>query len=184
MNYRGKTLLTGERWVGRKEAALLPRLKKLLVELMDSKKGMRRNFPLIKVKRSGCWEWGGVVTQFGYCQMSFNGRSWLVHKFMYERLVREVHLPLCLDHLCRNRKCCNPLHLEEVTLGENVRRGNGVCGRNFRKTHCPKGHPLYGENLYETKEGYRHCKECGRNVCREWARIRNGYYKRHRRTHA
>jgi hypothetical protein len=61
-----------------------------------------------------------------------------------------------IDHLCQNRWCVNPHHLEAVTLRENRRRGRGWAGVNARKTACPKGHPLDGVK----SDGRRYCKRC------------------------
>ena len=65
-----------------------------------------------------------------------------------------------LDHLCRNRKCVNPEHLEQVTHLENQIRGIGFIAKNIRKTHCDRGHPLNGNNLrmYKTRRVCRECK--------------------------
>jgi hypothetical protein len=67
---------------------------------------------------------------------------------------------LTLDHLCRVRHCVNPSHLEIITRGENVLRGISIPAKNAVKTHCLNGHPLFGPNLYERRDGYRNCKKC------------------------
>lgn len=68
---------------------------------------------------------------------------------------------LVIDHLCRNRGCVNPDHLEAVTQRENILRGEGLAAANARKTHCPKGHPYSGENLYVVpSSGRRQCRIC------------------------
>lgn len=85
---------------------------------------------------------------------------------------QEYENGLTIDHLCRNPLCVNPDHLEPVTNSENVRRaaaagayeGNGAHHR--AKTHCPKGHPYSGENLYRTPSGKRKCRECERATWR------------------
>jgi hypothetical protein len=74
---------------------------------------------------------------------------------------------MTIDHLCRRPLCCNPLHLEAVTMRENLMRGNGWSGRNARKTHCPQGHPYSPENT-SVRDGSRHCRTCHRE--RERAR--------------
>lgn len=67
---------------------------------------------------------------------------------------------LQLDHLCRNRLCVNPSHLEPVTCRENVLRGNGRCAANAKKTHCPRGHAYAGANLLIGTKGERCCRKC------------------------
>lgn len=80
---------------------------------------------LAQVERqaNGCWLWTGRITWSGYGWTGFEGRSRPAHRVIYEQLVWPVGPGLELDHLCRNRACCNPMHLEEVTHLENVRRG-------------------------------------------------------------
>jgi len=104
---------------------------------------------------NGCWVWQGRLNQNGYGTMGFRAASWLVHRVTYEVLAGHIPEGLVLDHLCRNRACCNPDHLEPVTVAENNRRGAGVS-----KTHCKNGHPLFGENLRITSKGGRSCRIC------------------------
>ena len=105
-----------------------------------------------KVERktiSDCWNWTGPIMPNGYAQFRTRnprGKQYS-HRFAYEFFFGAISKGLTLDHLCRNRRCCNPFHLEPVTIQENLRRGNGAGATNARKTHCNKGHPLSGDNV-------------------------------------
>jgi hypothetical protein len=114
---------------------------------------------------SGCWLWIGVAYTTGYgCTVKTVDRQRkyiLVHKYVFELLRHKVPSHLQIDHLCRNRICCNPDHLEPVTPRENYLRGFGVGAINARKTHCGKGHPLEGEHIYPGQRK-RRCIVCSR----------------------
>lgn len=111
---------------------------------------------------NGCFIFTGGKTSSGYGAVVLDSKKQkLVHRAMYELVVGKIPDGLTLDHLCRVRACCNPDHLEPVTMLENLRRGEGLVGINFRKTHCDRGHELSGENLYVTLDGKkRRCRTC------------------------
>lgn len=119
-------------------------------------------------KTSDCWVWTGAVNSRGYGSFGLQGSMRQAHRVAYELLVGPIPAGLVLDHLCRNRLCVRPEHLEVVTNRENVLRGVGACATNARKTRCVKGHPLVGENLSIEKGGGRRCVTCRREKARRW----------------
>lgn len=115
---------------------------------------------------NGCWVWTGCCDKNGYGKIRGPGgkRVEYVHRAVYEDVVGPIPEGLELDHLCRNRSCINPDHLEPVTRLENMRRAGptGVSRVNADKTECIRGHPLSGANLYVTPDGRRQCRICRR----------------------
>lgn len=73
-----------------------------------------------------CWIWRGWNSANGYGKVKIGGRAHMAHRAIYECLVGPIPAGRVLDHLCRNRACCNPAHMEPVTVRENTRRGNAV----------------------------------------------------------
>lgn len=107
-----------------------------------------------------CWDWNGELNHGGYGVMRYKGKKIISHRFSFELFNGEIKYGLEIDHLCRNRKCCNPKHLEQVTHKENVFRGIGLASINHSKTHCKHGHLLFGDNLYIYPNGDRACRIC------------------------
>ena len=117
----------------------------------------------IALTDSGCIEWIAGTQGEGYGQF-FRGRTVpgehgkiAAHRWSYEYHVGPIPAGMEIDHLCRNRLCVNPEHLEPVTSQENISRSHG----NGRKTHCPSGHPYSGDNL-RVYRGTRFCRACSR----------------------
>ena len=128
---------------------------------------IERFFTKIEVRESGCWQWMGTLFSTGYGEFWDGVRRLSAHRFAFAYF-QGCALPeyepksLQLDHLCRNRRCVNPNHLELVTPQENVLRGNGPASQNARKTHCLRGHPFDAQNTYILPDGRRACRICRR----------------------
>ena len=103
-----------------------------------------------------CWIWDGALSHNGYGRARVDGRMANVHRAAYEALVEPVPAGLQIDHLCFERRCYNPAHLEVVTPAENRRRSAA------RITSCPAGHLYDDENTYITAAGARSCRTCTR----------------------
>jgi len=109
-----------------------------------------------------CWEWIGAKNDKGYGSFWLGNINIKSHRFSYELYKGKIPEGLQIDHLCRNKSCCNPDHLEAVTARINTLRGNNMASLNSRKTHCPKGHEYNKKNTYLRKTGGRTCRECDR----------------------
>lgn len=115
-----------------------------------------------KIDASGvCWEWTGALNK-GYGVIGRGARGTgleQAHRAVWTLLVGPIPDGMTLDHLCRNRPCCMPDHLEPVTSVENVRRGYGPgSGHYVERTVCKNGHPWTPEVYWQ--KGYRLCKTC------------------------
>ncbi len=128
-----------------------------------------KNGPIHPTLGTPCWLWQGCLVK-GHGQMGVGKKRVYTHRLAYEELVGPIPAGLVLDHLCRTPQCCNPAHLEPVTVQVNTLRGTGNTARNAAKTHCQHGHPLKGDNLYRDKRGHRECVICKKALGR--ARVR------------
>ena len=114
------------------------------------------------VASDGCWLWNGTIRSDGYGQVGSRRRIHsLAHRVSYETHRGAIPDRLTLDHLCRNRRCINPEHLEPVSQAVNILRGNSLSALNARKNICRRGHPLSGDNVaYWGGRTSRRCRIC------------------------
>ncbi len=123
------------------------------------------------VNADGCWIWQSGLNPGGYGQFRFNGRQVGAHRAAYLMFRGPIAHGLDLDHLCRNRACVNPAHLEPVARSENLRRGE-VGQWNRATERCPKGHPYDEANTYHDPRGWRGCRMCRNEAARRYKRRR------------
>lgn len=135
----------------------------------EIKRGRPKKDPVERLRYviapDGCWNWSGCVGNQGYGQISVDGKQWRAHRLSFSLLVGPIPAGFQLDHLCRNRRCINPSHLQIVTTKQNVLRGRGLCAANSQKTHCPYGHPYDESNTvilknYRDRSFQRACRIC------------------------
>lgn len=108
-----------------------------------------------------CWPWNGAMKASGYGIF----RKVRVHRVAFTLLRGPIPVDKTIDHLCRNRRCVNPSHMEIVTMKENTLRGNGITAQQARQTHCKHGHEFTPENISYVKKG-RTCKQCRKDAGR------------------
>lgn len=122
----------------------------------------QRDFFLTKVeKTSTCWNWMKYKTQDGYGQSKWGDKLDYAHRIAYELFVGDIPKGMVIDHLCRNRGCVNPDHLEAVDVQTNILRGISPTAKLAKMTHCVNGHEFTPNNIYFSKLG-RNCRTCRR----------------------
>lgn len=126
-------------------------------------------------KGDGCWEWTAFRDRDGYGKFFTHkvkgyGVKEYAHRWAYARWVGEIPLAFEVDHLCRNRGCVRPSHLEGVPKRENILRSESLAALRARQTHCRNGHELTSANVRLSTRNQRRCRICNR----AYYRVRRG----------
>lgn len=127
-----------------------------------------------KVRKAGpadCWEWTAAKCINGYGQIRSDADRWPMlkaHRAAYEMLIGQIPDGLVIDHLCKNKSCVNPAHMEPVTNEENARRAMPL------KDFCVNGHPYSGKNIGKNGSNLRCCRACKRATYNRWYYERGG----------
>lgn len=139
---------------------IMPETEYLIIDHLPLKRIVHFFSQIMVNEATGCWNWIGPLRD-GYGLCKHQGRTEGIHRVLYAWAVGplprgfQARRYAQLDHICRNRQCCNPVHLELVSQRENVLRGTSPPAINVVKTHCDKGHPLR-----TAPRGKRYCGEC------------------------
>lgn len=124
-----------------------------------------------------CWAWTGrtIRTGYGLFLWTANGKrtGTTAHRYAFQLMHGALPKDVDLDHLCRNRACVNPAHLDPVSHTENVRRGRSGAF-NREKTHCVRGHAYSPENTRRNSKGGRVCRKCSAIHTVNWKRRKRG----------
>ena len=129
-----------------------------------------------RVDPSGCWIWTAQIDCDGYGQFRpYHRGKTKAHRWAYEYFVGPIPDGLVIDHTCRVRCCVNPQHMEPVTNGENVLRGESMVAHNARLTHCVNGHEFNDQNTRRAiryGRPVRKCRACARESARRQAQAK------------
>lgn len=129
----------------------------------------------VAYRPGNCWLWTGQrgSTKGTYGVFWLDSTQFMAHRLMYLLSVGDIQDGLQLDHLCRTPLCVNPLHLEPVTLKENVNRGNSPTMRWNRSGLCKRGHSQVGVE-------WRTCRRCSQAYQRNYDLTRRDKSRRKR----
>ena len=129
---------------------------------------LERFWDKVEVQPNDCWIWTAYKDRYGYGSFKLKGKPIGAHRLAYQINKGEIPIDREIDHLCRNRACVNPDHLETVTHKINLLRGSTISAINIKKTYCPKGHEYNQKNTHVWR-GHRFCRIC--DNMRHWRKL-------------
>ncbi len=136
-----------------------------------------RFFRKVRVEDGKCWEWTGCTRGLNgrlYGSFSSKNKIQVASRFSCTLFWGEIPKGYHVHHKCNNPICVNPDHLEAVepSYHSRVLTVNSISYKNAQRTHCIRGHPLFGDNLFTTKSGHRQCRACSKESRDEFRRKR------------
>lgn len=137
-----------------------------------------RGDPRYEVTENGCWTWLGAKNRKGYGHMQWNGEAGGAHRIFYKALRGPIPEGQQIHHVCRNKACVNPDHLQVVTPRQNTMLDDTPARRNAEKTHCKHGHEFTPENTIIRADG-RECRACRYRSNAEHNRRKRGWDSKH-----
>jgi len=124
---------------------------------------MRRLLANIRQSPDECWLWTGYVDGDGYGRICIRGAYWHVHRMIYELMLGPVPLDCILHHRCKNKRCCNPLHLKPATRSLHIELDD--VHRKCRSPQPPQEFCRRGHELTDESTRWRTVKGKRRRVC-------------------
>lgn len=147
------------------------RRRPTLAEAVEAHVDKNGPIPTDRPELGACWLWLAFVEKTtGYGALGYGGKQYSAHRASYEAWKGPIPEGLQIDHLCRNRACVNPDHLEAVTNRVNTLRGENPMIRVRRSGACSRGHEFNAKNTRGYPDGRYHCRVCANE--REKARQR------------
>ncbi len=129
----------------------------------------------VKISESNdCWNWDAYVDPDGYGRFVLNGRTFRAHRASYVLFIGPIPDGLEIDHLCRNRGCVNPSHIEAVSRRTNWLRSQSPSAINLSKTHCINGHAFDTANTRTGRNGMRYCRRCNADAAARYHARKKG----------
>lgn len=108
---------------------------------------------------AGCWEWTGHRHERGYGRIVLDKKNVSVHRLLYELFNGPIPDGWVIDHMCENKPCSNPAHLDACTHTDNIERHWTIHPERDSNTHCSRGHKFDDVGWIIDKQD-RACKKC------------------------